>query len=147
MIGRARRRPLKPAGPDLLRNPAVADKQGKSAPAANGSSKKAGSIPGAVSEAIATTRAYVMQETVGPLKGVGRFIAFGVAGSLMLGLSCIFMVVGLLRLLQTQTNGAFDGNWSVVPYVIVLAVGGIVIALAASRIRKTGLERRPGGAR
>ena len=32
--------------------------------------------------------------------------------------------IGVLRLLQTETGGAFDGNWSWAPYVIVVIVLG-----------------------
>ena len=40
------------------------------------------------------------------------------------------MVLGLLRLLQTETGDAFDGNFSVFPYLITLVVAGLGAGLA-----------------
>jgi uncharacterized membrane protein YdbT with pleckstrin-like domain len=76
---------------------------------------------------------YVRQETVEPLKGVGRFLIFGVAGSALLALGLVLLLVAVLRALQTET-GTFHGNLSWVPYVIVAVLGIILIALAAWRV-------------
>jgi len=80
------------------------------------------------------TKGYVRQETVDPLKGVGRYLAFGVAGSLLLGVGVILLLVAGLRALQTETGTTFTGNWSWAPYLVVLVVGAALIALAVSRI-------------
>jgi len=97
-----------------------------------------------VSDLLDTVKAYAKQETLGPLKGVGRVIGLGLAGVLCLGIGTIILLVALLRVLQTETS-AFDGNWSFVPYVIALAVGVLVMALALSRIKKVDIE--PGESR
>ena len=82
--------------------------------------------------------AYFKQETVGPLKDLGRFVAFGVGGSIVIGVGVSLLLLGGLRLLQTETGDAFVGNWSWVPYLTVLATAGVVIALAlAGRARST----------
>jgi hypothetical protein len=94
----------------------------------------ASSLPGQVSELWDLVRAYVLQETVEPLKGVGRFLGYGVAGSLLLGLGSTLLALAGLRALQTETGDAFDGNWSFVPYLIVLVVCAGVIALAVARM-------------
>ncbi len=81
--------------------------------------------------------AYFKQETIEPIKGLQRFVAYGLLGSLAMGLGGVLIVLGLLRLLQTVD--AFDGNWSVVPYLITLvAAGGAAGAAvkAGSRDRK-----------
>jgi hypothetical protein len=62
---------------------------------------------------------YVKQETVVPLRQLGRYIAFGIAGSLLLGLGAVLLGVGGLRALQTETGETFTGDWSWAPYVIV----------------------------
>jgi hypothetical protein len=80
---------------------------------------------------------YAKQETVDPLRQLGRFLAFGLAGALLLSLGGVFLVVGILRVLQTQTGSAFDGNWSFVPYLITLAVAGLIVGIAASVILRT----------
>jgi hypothetical protein len=73
--------------------------------------------------------AYVRQETVEPLQALGRYIAFGVVGALLLGLGVVLLGVGSLRLLQRETGSTFRGDWSWAPYGIVfvaLVVGGAV---------------------
>ena len=63
-----------------------------------------------------------------PLKRLGRYVAFGVVGALLLGFGVIlFLGIGALRALQTETDGTFAGNWSWAPYLIV------VVAVAAWR--------------
>jgi hypothetical protein len=66
--------------------------------------------------------AYVRQETVTPLKSLGRYTLFGLAGALLLGLGVVLLGVGVLRLLQTETGSTFRGDWSWAPYGIVFAV-------------------------
>lgn len=103
-----------------------------------------------VSEVVALVRSYAQQQTIEPLKGVGRYLALGVAGSVAIGIGVIELVVALLRVLQTETGEAFDGNWSWVPYVIVLVVAGAVVALALSAIDRSRAKRETraaGGAR
>ncbi|MGH9281021.1 MAG: hypothetical protein ACRD12_23405 [Acidimicrobiales bacterium] len=82
--------------------------------------------------------AYVKQETIEPIKGLGRYVGLGLAGSGLLGLGLITVFLGLLRLLQTETGSAFDGNWSWVPYVITLVACGIMTfaAFKATTSRK-----------
>lgn len=83
--------------------------------------------------------AYVKQETIEPIKGIGRFLAFGAAGAFALGIGFVMFILAGLRVLQTETGDAFDGNWSVVPYVIMIVVAGVIAALAA---RAIGAEKR-----
>ena len=75
--------------------------------------------------------AYFKQETIEPIKGLGRFVGWGLAGSLAVGLGGVMIVLGLLRLLQTVD--AFDGNWSFIPYLVTLTVaaGGTLLAVSA----------------
>jgi hypothetical protein len=65
--------------------------------------------------------AYVRQETVTPIKSLGRYILFGIAGAFLLGLGVVLLGVGVLRLLQTETGTTFRGDWSWAPYGIVFA--------------------------
>lgn len=80
------------------------------------------SLPQLVLELRDILVAYFKQETLLPLRELGRYLAFGVAGSVLLGTGVMLLALGCLRLLQTETGEAFDGNWSWVPYVIVFAV-------------------------
>lgn len=78
--------------------------------------------------------AYARQETVEPIKGLGRFVAFGVAGSIVLGIGLILLLLGGLRALQTQTGSTFTGKLSWAPYLIDLVGTGILIALTVSAV-------------
>jgi hypothetical protein len=75
--------------------------------------------------------AYAKQETIDPLKGLGRYVAFGIAGALLLGTGITFLAVGALRALQGDHDGPhFTGNWSWAPYAIVV-IGALAIAAAS----------------
>ncbi len=72
--------------------------------------------------------AYAKQETVDPLKGLFRYVVWGLAGALLIGTGVTFAVIGALRALQGDRSGPhFTGNWSWAPYGIVVA-GALVIA-------------------
>jgi hypothetical protein len=58
----------------------------------------------------------------------------GIAGSFFLAGGILLVLIGVLRLLQTETGTALTGNWSWVPYVSVMVLGLIVIGVAAWRI-------------
>ena len=93
-------------------------------------------------ETVDLVKAYALQETLGPLKGAGRWIGMGLAGALCLGLGGLLLSLALLRLLQTEVS-AFDGSWSFVPYLITFAVLAIVIGLTVWQVqRKSTLQRR-----
>ena len=83
--------------------------------------------------------AYLKQETIEPLKGLIRFIAVGAGAMFCLGIGSVLLLLALLRVLQTETGSAFDGNWSVLPYVIALAGAGLIAMLA---VRAIGAEKR-----
>ena len=92
------------------------------------------SLPTLASELVALVRDYAKQETLEPIKGLGRFVAFGVAGSVLLGIGLVLLIVALLRVLQAETGTVFTGNWSWAPYAITLVVTGVLAGLTASRI-------------
>lgn len=99
-------------------------------------------LPQLVSELWELLVAYFKQETVVPLKKLGKYVAMGVAGSLMLGLGVLFLALSGLRALQTETGDAFDGNWSWAPYAIVLGVL-LIAALIIWKARGPERVRRP----
>ena len=84
-------------------------------------------------------KAYAKQETVEPLRGAGRWAGFGIAGSFLLVLGGISLILAMLRVLQTETGTTFTGNLSWIPYVAALAVALVVIALLVWRITKRSL--------
>jgi len=88
-------------------------------------------------------KTYAKQETLGPLKGAGRWLAFGAVGSLLLGLGLFFVLLGGLRFLQTKFDTTFDGAWSWAPYLIVFAVAVVVLLVAFSRVKQPSLNKEP----
>ena len=94
------------------------------------------SIPEVVQDLWELLKAYAQQETIDPLKGLGRYLGFGLGGAALLSLGVFFLALSALRALQTQTGDVFTGWRSALPYLIVLIVVGALAALAASRIGK-----------
>lgn len=95
-----------------------------------------------VGEVVSLVVEYARQETVGPLRGAGRWIGFGLAGAFCLGTAVSLLVLGVLRLIQNELAPTFAGRWmSLLPYLIALVVCLVVIAIAASRIGKSSLHR------
>jgi hypothetical protein len=47
----------------------------------------------------------------------------------------LLILLGVLRLLQTETGSALTGDWSWVPYAVTVVLGVVVIAVAALRIQ------------
>lgn len=86
-------------------------------------------------------RDYLVQETIDPIRQLGRFVLFGALGSLFIGIGVLMLLVGLLRLLQGET-GAFDGNLSWIPYLIVIVVAALVAAATVARIAAGPARRR-----
>lgn len=88
--------------------------------------------------------AYFRQETVVPLKQLGRYIVFGLLGAMLLGVGVLLLAMSGLRALQEETGTTFRGNWSWAPYGIVfvaLLIGGGI----TWRARRTRRERRDRG--
>jgi len=79
---------------------------------------------------------YAKQETVDPLKNLGRWIAFGLSGAVSMAIGLILLGLGGLRALQTTTGDVFDGNLNWLPYLIMFAVLLAVIGLTARAMMK-----------
>ncbi|MEQ8436107.1 MAG: phage holin family protein [Ilumatobacter fluminis] len=93
-----------------------------------------------VGEVVDYVKRYAKQETLGPLKGAGTWIAMGAAAAVSLGIGIIILLLGLLRVLQVETDMGTSEWWSWVPYLIVILVGAAITAIVVSRINKTYLD-------
>lgn len=97
---------------------------------------------GPIGQTVQLVKDYARQETLGPLKGAGRWILFGLVGALLIGCGTGFLALGLLRMVQTEWPGTFHGRWaSLLPYLFGLLLAGLVLALAFSRINKQPLNK------
>ncbi len=84
---------------------------------------------------------YVKEETVQPLKDLGRFVAFGTIGSLFVGFGTTLLLLGALRFLQEQFK-VLDGSLSWIPYLVVVCLAAAVIALTLWRVVSGTAKRR-----
>ena len=111
---------------------------GDSPPAAT-SAERTPPLPQLVMELRDLVVAYFKQETIVPLKQLGRYVAFGLLGALLLGFGAVFLGLAGLRALQTETDTTFTGNWSWAPYLIMtgaLLLGGLITWQARGAVRR-----------
>lgn len=103
------------------------------APGGSSKGKGLGGLRDEGNEVVRLVIDYVKQETIDPVKGLGRYVVFGVIGSVALSIGLAILAVGLLRLLQGETGSAFTGNLSWIPYLIctVVVVGVAAVAVWA----------------
>lgn len=97
------------------------------------------SIPEIVQDLWDLLVAYARQETIEPLRNIGRYLAYGIGGMVVITLGVFMLALSALRALQTQTGDVFSGFWSWVPYVIIAIILSGLAALAISRIGKGGV--------
>jgi hypothetical protein len=94
--------------------------------ARSGEGKKDDGLGESVNSSWELLVAYTKQETVEPLKGIGKRIGLGMLGALVAGIGVIELILALLRVLQDVE--AFDGSLTWIPYLITLVV--VVLATA-----------------
>jgi hypothetical protein len=120
---------------------------GSSGAAPGESSATGGTSPSALPHLVMELRdlvvTYVRQETLVPLRQLGRYVAFGIVGSVLLGVGVVLLGVGVLRLLQTEAADTFDGDWSWGPYGIVVALW-VFAAVVVWKARGARRRRRKG---
>jgi hypothetical protein len=95
-------------------------------------------------------KAYARQETVGPLKHLGRRIGLGIAGSVLFSIGWLLLVLGLVRFLQTHTLPLVGDwfrlhNWA--PYLIAMALLALAIAGALRKVLHPDPDLAVGGPR
>jgi hypothetical protein len=91
-------------------------------------------LPGHVQDLTKMVIAYVKQETVEPIRGLKRFVAFGLAGSVLVSMGLLVLFLGVLRLLQEETGSLFRGHLKFIPYLVTVVLCGAVVAGAAKAI-------------
>ncbi len=100
------------------------------------------SIPQVLSDLIDLVKTYAQQQTIDPLKSLGRFVGWGAAGAVTLGIGTVLVLVGVLRALQTQTGSVFTGSLSWAPYLITVAIAAVLTGLALAAITRKPKELR-----
>lgn len=83
---------------------------------------------------------YAKQQTLDPIRGAGRWLAYGLLAVVSLVLGVVLISVGSLRLLQTEVFAGAT-TWSFVPYAIVIVLCAAVAAYSVSRINRDSLRK------
>jgi hypothetical protein len=96
-----------------------------------------------VRELIYLVITYVKQETLDPIKLLGLYVAFGVAGALLIGIGGILAVLTAVRLVQAEAGVHLSGNLTWVPYVGGIVVAGLGAGWAVSRIVRRPVPKGP----
>ena len=99
------------------------------------------SLPTLVTELYELVLAYLRQETLEPVKGLGRFVGFGLAGSVVTGIGSVLLLLGGLRAIQSETGRHLQGSWSWAPYGIT-AVGCVLLMGLGMAVRGRGAAAR-----
>jgi hypothetical protein len=94
-------------------------------------------------DVIEFVKAYAKQETLGPLKGVGRWLAFGAAAAFVMALGLMIMLLGVLRLVQTEWDRAASGSLSWLAYLITFIVTVVLLIVTLLRVKKSTLNKEP----
>jgi hypothetical protein len=95
---------------------------------------KAKNPAGDAKELVDLVIAYAKQETLEPLKGLGKKAALGLGGALLLGVGGVFVSMGALRAMQTETEWFEEHNATYLPYIAT-----VVLLLILSVIGWMGL--------
>ena len=112
-----------------------------------GSSGRGGGLTAAGGDFFHLVLDYAKQETLGPLKSLGRFLLFGFIGSVAITVGTVLLLLAVLRALQSETGSSFTGHFSWLPYLIVAVAALAVMGLSAWRIVKgPGTQKHRSGA-
>jgi hypothetical protein len=89
-----------------------------------------------INELVGLVVAYFRQETLAPIRGIGRSIALGVAGALLVAAGGATLVLAVVRAVQAETGSHLRGNLTWVPYVGGMLIAAYGAVWAATRINK-----------
>jgi hypothetical protein len=95
---------------------------------------KARNPTGDARELVDLVIAYAKQETLEPLKGLGKNAALGLGGAVLLGIGGLFCSISALRAMQSETDFFERHNLTYLPYFLT-----VVILVVLSAIGWAGL--------
>ena len=135
---------MEPTPPSASPPPSSTPPSTSTAPPVSGASasnKRPPPLPQLVTELRDLVVRYFREQTLIPLQQLGRYVGFGIGGSLLLGFGVVFLGMAGLRALQDETGDTFIGDWSWVPYLIMFVVllfgaGLVWVARTARRAEK-----------
>ena len=137
---------MEPTTPSASTPPSSTTPPAGTAPPASGAPTSGGRRPPPLPQLVTELRdlvvRYLREQTLVPLQKLGRYIGFGVLGSLLLGFGVVFLGMAGLRALQDETGDTFSGDWSWVPYLImfVALLFGAALVWVARTARRAEKE-------
>ena len=93
-----------------------------SVPVVKEAKAKARNPSGDAREFVDLVIAYAKQETLEPLKGLGKKAALGLGGAMLLGIGGIFCSIAALRAMQSETDWFEEHNASYGPYGVTVVL-------------------------
>jgi hypothetical protein len=87
-------------------------------------------------EFVSMVVAYAKQETLDPIKSLGRFILFGFLGALLIALGGGLLALAAIRAIQAETGRHLTGSLTWMSYFGGLFVAGLGTTWAVTRIMK-----------
>jgi hypothetical protein len=111
----------------------------------NGSGKSVSTL---LNELVSLIVAYAREQTVDPIRSLGRYVMFGLAGAFLIAIGGGLATLATVRLIQAETGKHLTGSLTWAPYTGGVIVAGVGAGWAAYRIRR-GLVKagQPGGDR
>jgi hypothetical protein len=88
-----------------------------------------------VNELAGLVIAYFKQETVLPIKALGRYILYGLIGAVLVAIGAGLFSFAVMRMLQAETGRHLTGSFTWVPYI-----GGILVALGAAGLSASRIK-------
>jgi multisubunit Na+/H+ antiporter MnhB subunit len=96
---------------------------------ANEARPKAKNPTGDARELVDLVIAYAKQETLEPLKGLGKNALRGLGGAILLGIGGIFCSVSALRAMQSETDWFERHNLTYLPYFVTVGLLGLMVVI------------------
>lgn len=104
------------------------------------------SVSTLLNEFVSLVVAYARQQTVDPLRALGRYMVFGLAGAFLIAIGGGLATLAAVRLIQAETGRHLTGSLTWAPYTGGLIVAGVGAGWAAYRIRRGLLKPDEPGA-
>ena len=102
-----------------------------------------GADDGSIGDVVEYVKVYAQQQTIGPLKGAGQWLAYGAVAAFTLSIGLVILLLGVLRLVQTEWSRSSSGSLSWLAYLITLALAVLLLVFTLSRINKATLNKEP----
>lgn len=99
-----------------------------------GGKKDGGGVGSHFNELLGLVVGYAKQETILPLKNLGRYVLWGIIGIVMFSTGAVFAALAAVRAVEAETGNHLHGDLTWVPYLGGMLVAAIGAVWAASRI-------------